>query len=91
MGLLCNPLSATLDEIKVLRGHTQSVHAVAFSMDGRYLASASRDNTVRVWDVEMGRTLRVFPWNPRLSHARGVIFSEDGTLLALGSSEEVRV
>ncbi|WP_224240268.1 serine/threonine-protein kinase [Hyalangium gracile] len=43
----------------VLRGHTQTVDDVAFSLDGRYLITSSDDKTIRLWDMQRGgsRTL----------------------------------
>jgi WD40 repeat protein len=38
----------------VLEGHTASVNAVVFSADGQLLASASHDQTVRVWETATG-------------------------------------
>jgi WD40 repeat protein len=33
-------------------GHSKSVHSIAFSPDGKYLASGSGDNTVKLWSIE---------------------------------------
>ncbi len=41
-------------------GHTGSVLSLALSSDGVFLASTGSDKTVRVWDVESGRQLKVF-------------------------------
>ena len=42
---------ASGSEIGALKGHGKGVTQVAFSRDGRLLASGSTDNTIRIWDV----------------------------------------
>ncbi|KAI8343294.1 WD40-repeat-containing domain protein [Chlamydoabsidia padenii] len=44
----------TGDKLYELTGHTDSVTAVAFSVEGDYVASAGMDGRVRVWKVENG-------------------------------------
>jgi WD40 repeat protein len=60
--------------------HGDSIRAVRFSPDGRRLASASDDRTVRLWDRATGRELRRFSGHQRA--VQDVAFSPDGTLLA---------
>jgi len=46
--------------LNTLARHTQPVYSVAFSPNGRYLASGSFDKTVDVWDVQEGTLLRTY-------------------------------
>ena len=41
----------------LLQGHTERIWSVAFSPDGRQLATGSDDNTARVWDLSTGETI----------------------------------
>ena len=46
---------ASREDIRWLRGHTNSIWALAFSPDGKTLASGSADQTVKFWDMASGK------------------------------------
>ncbi len=41
----------TAQQVARLQGHTDDADRISFSPDGKYLASASRDGTVLIWDL----------------------------------------
>jgi WD40 repeat protein len=42
---------ATGREVRTLKGHTWGVNSVAFSLDGKLLASGSADGTIKLWNI----------------------------------------
>ena len=70
---------------RTLAGHTSAIAGVAFSPDGRLLATASSDGTARVWDPATGEYLRTLTGHA--SRVLGVAFSPDGRLLAAASDD----
>jgi len=67
---------------RTLRGHTDCIGRIAWSPDGRVLASPSIDDTIRVWDRETGQCVRKL--NGRHKGVSCVAFHPHGQMLASG-------
>jgi hypothetical protein len=70
---------------QTFRGHTHWVHSVSFSPDGKRLASASLDQTVKVWDAQTGKEVLTLKGHTLWVHS--VSFSPDGKHMATASGE----
>jgi len=72
-------------QMAILPGHTDSVESLVFSPDGTSLVSGSRDNTIKLWDMQTGGVVRTFQGHT--FWVESVSISADCTTIASGSHD----
>ncbi|MGA1863653.1 MAG: hypothetical protein ACMUHX_01190, partial [bacterium] len=82
------PEGERIEDIESLIHHisqNSAINTVAFSPDGKNIASGSSDNTVRLWDTSSGKEVKRFKGHS--DSVSSVAFSPDGKNIASGSRD----
>ncbi|WP_165841048.1 WD40 domain-containing protein [Larkinella punicea] len=72
-------------ELVVPVGHTEDIHSLAYSPNGRYVLSGSVDRTLKLWEFGTGKLLRTFEGH--LYSVNSAVFSRNGMYILSGSSD----
>ncbi|MEO9966388.1 MAG: caspase family protein [Reichenbachiella sp.] len=72
-------------ETVIQRGHRAAVRTVDYSPDGNFVATGSRDNSIKLWQVSTGREIRTFLGH--LDPVNIITFDPTGKWIASGSSD----
>jgi WD40 repeat protein len=76
----------TGEEICALRGHSDAVYSIVFSPDGKTLASAGVDGTIKLWELSTGKELCTLTGHSGVIYS--IAFSPDGKTIVSGSHDK---
>ena len=66
-------------EVRTINGHTDCIYAVAFSPDGKSIATSSYDKLIKLWDVATGKEIRTL--KDHIDAVYALAFTPDGKRL----------
>ena len=72
--------------VRVLKGHQSTIAAITYSPDGKTLASASADKSIKLWQVSAGKAIATL--NGHSDGVTSLAFSPNGDRLASGSNDK---
>ncbi|HRH34366.1 MAG TPA: WD40 repeat domain-containing protein [Catalimonadaceae bacterium] len=76
-----------IDTSYTIKGHENGISSLAFSPNKPFLVSGSQDETIRIWDFQKGKEMKVI--KKQGSAPTSLLFSPDGMLLHLGKYEKL--
>lgn len=73
-------------ELVLQRGHSDSITSIAYSPDGKFIATGSMDNTIKIWNASTGREIRTLTGHANTVTA--LIYLPDGAHLISASDDK---
>ncbi len=72
-------------ELRTIKGHSDCIYAVAFSPDGKTLATSSYDKLIKLWSVDTGQEIRTL--KDHIDAIYALAFTPDGKRLLSGAAD----
>ncbi len=74
-------------QLTLQTGHSDEIHALAFSEDGKYLASAGKDNVIIIWDFLLGKEIRRLAGHS--GQVNDLLFLDPEHLISAGADSKI--
>ena len=86
--LIATPPTPKCHSLRIFKGHTAAVNAIALSLNGQ-IASVSADKTTRLWDINTGKAICIA--YKHTDSVNSVAFSVDGTIATASSDRTLKL